>query len=77
MKTLIASAAIFSALAAAPAAFAIQPAAIPETGMLEKAPVGSTVTIEGKDQFGNNYQNYFRVQQDGSLEFASQFRSGE
>lgn len=77
MKTLIASLAVASTLAAAPAAMAIQPSAIPETGSLEKAPVGSTVTIEGKDQFGNNYQNYFRVQQDGSLEFVNQFRSGE
>ena len=77
MKTLIASAALVSAIAAAPAAFAIQPAAIPQTGTLEKAPVGSTVTIEGQDQFGNNYQNYFLVQQDGSLKFAHQELSAQ
>ena len=72
MKTLIASAALVSAIAAAPAAFAIQPAAIPETGTLSNTPVGSVVAIDGQDRFGDNYENFFIVQQDGSLKLAYQ-----
>ncbi|MET3598240.1 hypothetical protein [Martelella mangrovi] len=72
MSKFIASAALVSVLAAAPAAFALQPSAIPETGTLTKAPVGSTVTIESTGKFGNRYQNYFRVAENGELEFVFQ-----
>ena len=61
-------------LAAAPAAFAIQPSAIPDTGKVTKAPVGSTVTIESTGKFGDRYQNYFRVGEDGKLDFVDQVR---
>tara|TARA_B100000378_G_scaffold254412_1_gene230885 strand:+ start:521 stop:775 length:255 start_codon:yes stop_codon:yes gene_type:complete len=72
MSKFIASAALVSILAAAPAAFALQPSAIPETGKVTKAPVGSTVTIESTGKFGNRYQNYFRVGEDGELDFVFQ-----
>ncbi|WP_081725649.1 hypothetical protein [Martelella sp. AD-3] len=72
MSRFIASAALVSVLAAAPAAFALQPSAIPETGKVTKAPVGSTVTIESTGKFGNRYQNYFRVGEDGELDFVFQ-----
>nr|WP_272212600.1 hypothetical protein [Marinicella sp. W31]MDC2878512.1 hypothetical protein [Marinicella sp. W31] len=72
MTKIIASAVLVSALAAAPAAFAFQPTAIPETGTFTKAPVGSTVTIETTGKFGNRYQNYFRVAENGELEFVVQ-----
>ncbi|QQM30823.1 hypothetical protein JET14_01120 [Martelella lutilitoris] len=72
MSKFTASAALVSILAAAPAAFALQPSAIPETGKVTKAPVGSTVTIESTGKFGNRYQNYFRVGEDGELEFVFQ-----
>ena len=75
MNKMFASVALVSALAAAPAAFAIQPSAIPDTGKLTKAPVGSTVTIETTGKFGNRYQNYFRVGEDGELEFVDQYRT--
>ncbi len=75
MNKIFASVALVSALAAAPAAFAIQPSAIPDTGKLTKAPVGSTVTIETTGKFGNRYQNYFRVGEDGELEFVDQYRT--
>ncbi|MET3598241.1 hypothetical protein [Martelella mangrovi] len=74
MKKIFASAALVSVLAAAPAAFAIQPSAIPETGTLTKAPTGSTVVIQSTGKFGNQYDNYFRVGEDGELEFVDQFR---
>ena len=76
MTKILASAALVSVLAA-PAAFAIQPAAIPDTGKVTNTPVGSAVEISGKDQFGNKYQNVFRVAEDGSLEFVDQFRAGD
>ena len=75
MNKIFASVALVSALAAAPAAFAIQPSAIPDTGKLTKAPVGSTVTIETTGKFGNRYDNYFRVGEDGELEFVDQYRT--
>ncbi|MBB4123141.1 hypothetical protein [Martelella radicis] len=75
MNKIFASVALVSALAAAPAAFAIQPSAIPDTGKVTKAPVGSTVTIETTGKFGNRYQNYFRVGEDGELEFVDQYRT--
>ena len=75
MNKIFASVAIVSALAAAPAAFAIQPSAIPDTGKVTKAPVGSTVTIETTGKFGNRYDNYFRVGEDGELEFVDQYRT--
>tara|TARA_B100000378_G_scaffold96716_1_gene76488 strand:+ start:351 stop:587 length:237 start_codon:yes stop_codon:yes gene_type:complete len=74
MKKIAASAALFSLLAAAPAAFAIQPSAVPETGTLSKAPVGSTVQINGTDNFGDRYVNFFRVTDDGSLKLVDQVR---
>ncbi|AMM86483.1 hypothetical protein [Martelella sp. AD-3] len=74
MNKIFASAALVSVLAAAPAAFAIQPSAIPETGTFNKAPVGSTVTIESTGKFGDRYQNYFRVGEDGKLDFVDQVR---
>ncbi|MBB4123142.1 hypothetical protein [Martelella radicis] len=74
MKKLFASAALVSVLAAAPAAFALQPSAIPETGTFNKAPVGSTVTIESTGKFGDRYQNYFRVGEDHQLQFVDQVR---
>lgn len=66
---------IFSVLALllAPAAYAIDYSAIPETGKVSKAPVGSTVTIQGTGKFGGEYQNVFRVQPDGSLKFITQY----
>ncbi|TNB49596.1 hypothetical protein FF124_01140 [Martelella lutilitoris] len=72
MTKFIASAALVSILASAPAAFALQPSAIPDTGTFTKAPVGSTVTIETTGKFGNRYQNYFRVGEDGELDFVFQ-----
>ncbi|QQM30822.1 hypothetical protein JET14_01115 [Martelella lutilitoris] len=75
MNKIFASVAIVSALAAAPAAFAIQPSAIPDTGKVTKAPVGSTVTIETTGKFGNRYDNYFRVGEDGELKFVDQYRT--
>nr|WP_272212599.1 hypothetical protein [Marinicella sp. W31]MDC2878511.1 hypothetical protein [Marinicella sp. W31] len=75
MKKIFASAALVSVLAAAPAAFAIQPSAIPDTGTFTKAPVGSTVTIETTGKFGNRYQNYFRVGESGELDFVDQYRT--
>ncbi len=72
MTKFIASAALVSILASAPAAFALQPSAIPDTGKVTKAPVGSTVTIESTGKFGNRYQNYFRVGENGDLEFVFQ-----
>ncbi|TNB49597.1 hypothetical protein FF124_01145 [Martelella lutilitoris] len=75
MNKIFASVALVSALAAAPAAFAIQPSAIPDTGKVTKAPVGSTVTIETTGKFGNRYDNYFRVGEDGELEFVDQYRT--
>ncbi|AJY45362.1 hypothetical protein [Martelella endophytica] len=71
MNKIFASAALVTVLAA-PAAFAVQPTAIPDTGKLTKAPVGSAVEIRAKDQFGNEYQNIFQVAEDGSLEFVHQ-----
>ncbi|MET3598242.1 hypothetical protein [Martelella mangrovi] len=74
MKKIFASAALVSVLAAAPAAFALSPSAIPETGTLSKAPVGSTVMIEGTNKFGDHFDNYFRVGENGELEFVDQVR---
>ncbi|AMM86484.1 hypothetical protein [Martelella sp. AD-3] len=75
MNKIFASVTIVSALATAPAAFAIQPSAIPDTGKVTKAPVGSTVTIETTGKFGNRYDNYFRVGEDGELKFVDQYRT--
>ena len=74
MNKIAASIAVVSLLAAAPAAFAIQPSAVPETGTLSKAPVGSTVQINGTDNFGDRYVNFFRVADDGSLKLVDQVR---
>jgi hypothetical protein len=74
MNKFAATAALVSALAAAPAAFAIQPSAVPDTGTLSKAPVGSTVQINGTDNFGDRYVNFFRVTDDGSLQLVDQVR---
>ena len=74
MNKFAATAALVSALAAAPAAFAIQPSAVPDTGTLSKAPVGSTVQINSTDNFGDRCVNYFRVADDGSLKLADQVR---
>ena len=74
MNKFTATAALVAALAAAPAAFAIQPSAVPETGTLSKAPVGSTVQINGTDNFGDRYVNFFRVTEDGSLQLVDQVR---
>jgi len=77
MKNLIALSAVAAGLAAAPAAFAVQPTALPDTGTLTKAPAGSTVTIASKDQFGTKYMNYYSVNEDGSLEFVFQEGIGD
>ncbi|MGV0816781.1 hypothetical protein [Martelella sp. AMO21009] len=76
MNKFAATAALVSALAAAPAAFAIQPSAVPDTGTLSKAPAGSTVQINGTDNFGDHYVNFFRVSEDGSLQLVDQVRQG-
>ncbi|AJY45363.1 hypothetical protein [Martelella endophytica] len=76
MNKIFASAALVTVLAA-PAAFAIQPSAIPDTGKLTNAPVGSAVEIRAKDQFGNEYQNIFQVKEDGSLKLVDQVRQSD
>ncbi|WP_180899344.1 hypothetical protein [Martelella soudanensis] len=77
MNKFAATAALVSALAAAPAAFAIQPSAVPETGTLSKAPVGSTVQIESTGKFGDHYVNFYRVSDDGSLKLVDQVRQSD
>lgn len=77
MRNVFAVTAVVAGLAAAPAAFAVQPNALPDTGTLTKAPVGSTVNIEARDQFGTKYMNYYRVAEDGSLEFVFQEGIGD
>ena len=77
MNKRAAATALVAALAAAPAAFAIQPSAVPETGTLSKAPVGSTVQINGTDKFGDRYVNFFRVSDDGSLKLVDQVRQSD
>jgi len=72
MNNVFAIAAVAAGLAAAPAAFAVQPNALPDTGTLTKAPAGSPVTIESTDQFGTKHMNYYRVGEDGSLNFVFQ-----
>ena len=71
--TKIAVTAALAAILAAPAAFAIQPSAIPETGKLTKAPAGSTVEIRTSDK-GDSFVNYYRVGENGSLNFVDQVR---
>ena len=68
------SAAIFAAtlLMAAPV-LAIDYSAVPKTGKMTKAPVGSTVTIQGTGKFGGEFENVFRVQEDGSLKLVTQY----
>ena len=69
----IAATAALAAILAAPAAFAIQPSAVPETGKLTKAPAGSTVEIHTSDK-GDSFVNYYRVGNDGSLNLVDQVR---
>ncbi|AJY45364.1 hypothetical protein [Martelella endophytica] len=76
MKKILASAALLSVLAA-PAAFALQPTAVPDTGKLTKSPAGSTVQIRANDQFGTEYNNYYVVQQDGTLKLVDQVRQSD
>lgn len=61
------------ALLAAGSALAIDYSAVPKTGKMTKAPVGSTVTIQGTGKFGGEFENIFRVQQDGSLKLVAQY----
>ncbi|WP_180899343.1 hypothetical protein [Martelella soudanensis] len=70
-------AAALASILAAPAAFAIQPSAIPDAGPLVNSPVGSTVQIESTGKFGARYDNYFRVGANGELEFVDQFRQSD
>ncbi|WP_174803902.1 hypothetical protein [Martelella limonii] len=77
MTKFAAMTALVAALATAPAAFAIQPSALPDTGTLTKAPAGSTVQIESTDNFGDRYVNFYRVSNDGSLTFVDQVRQSD
>lgn len=76
MKKIAATAAVLSVLAA-PAAFAIQPSAIPDAGPLVNTPVGSTVQISSTGKFGERYDNYFRVGENGVLQFVDQVRQSD
>lgn len=72
MKTFAVAA--LAAVLAAPAAFAFEPAAVPNAGPLVNAPVGSTVQIDSTGKFGDHYQNLYRVEQNGNLKFVAQYR---
>ncbi|TPW28541.1 hypothetical protein FJU08_17190 [Martelella alba] len=74
MNMKIVSAALAAGLIAAPAAFAAQPVApvAPNATHLTKSPAGSVVEITGQNQFGNETNYVYKVQQDGSLKLEFQ-----
>ncbi|TPW28539.1 hypothetical protein FJU08_17180 [Martelella alba] len=76
MTKIIASLAVVSSIALAPAAFAAQPVSpvAPDASHLTKSPAGSVVEISGQNQYGNTTNYVYKVQQDGSLKlvFAAQ-----
>ncbi|WP_176086992.1 hypothetical protein [Martelella sp. HB161492] len=72
MSKFIAAAALVASFAAAPAVFAAQPVA-QSAEHLTKAPAGSMVQIESRDN-GNQIDNIYRVSADGSLKLVDQVR---
>lgn len=76
MKKLAVTIAVLLPFAVAPAMakpYLPDPSAVPQTGMVSKAPVGSTVTIDSTGKFGTRYGNVFKVQPDKSLKLMYQY----
>ncbi|WP_144409629.1 hypothetical protein [Martelella endophytica] len=76
MKRHLVAAAACLFLAASPvlaAPFIHDQSAVPHPGKTEKAPVGSTFTIDTYGKFGVQYANVFKVQPDRSSKLVYQY----